>query len=142
MKKYKRGYTQGVYDMFHVGHLNLINHAKMHCEYLVVAVNADQLVMDYKHKSPVISQEERRYIVENIRAVDEAVIAFTLDKIEQLKKYRFDAIFIGYDWKGNPRWKATEEELSRYGVDVVYLPHTDGISSTSLTAVKENQVEE
>ncbi|MBQ3916085.1 MAG: adenylyltransferase/cytidyltransferase family protein, partial [Ruminococcus sp.] len=115
MKRYKKGYTQGVYDMFHIGHLNLINHAKEHCDHLVVAVNSDSLVEQYKHKTPVVCEEERRYIVENIKAVDEAVIADTLDKVEQFKKYGFDAIFIGDDWKGNERWKQTEIELREYG---------------------------
>lgn len=85
MKKYKRGYTQGVFDMFHVGHLNLINHAKEQCEELVVGVNADELVQSYKSKTPVISQENRQYIVGNIRAVDKSEIAYTLDKVEQFK---------------------------------------------------------
>lgn len=142
MKKYTRGYTQGVYDMFHIGHLNLINHAKEYCEELVVAVNADELVECYKHKTPVIKEEERRYIVENIKAVDKAVIATTLDKIEQWKQYRFDAIFIGDDWKGNPRWEQTRIDLEKYGVDVVFLPHTDGICSTDLRIVKDEKVEE
>ena len=95
MKHYKKGYTQGVYDMFHIGHLNLINNAKKYCDYLIVAVNGDELVEKYKCKKPVIPQEERRYIVENIKAVDEAVIADTLDKVVQLKKHGFDVIFIG-----------------------------------------------
>lgn len=142
MKKYARGYTQGVYDMFHIGHLNLINHAKEYCDELVVAVNADALVEHYKHKTPVIQEEERRYIVENIKAVDKAVIATTLDKIEQWKQYRFDAIFIGDDWKGNPRWEQTRIDLEKYGVDVVFLPHTDGICSTDLRLVKDEKVEE
>lgn len=132
MKKYKKGYTQGVYDMFHVGHLNLINNAKKYCDYLVVAVNSDALVEEYKHKTPIVNEEERRIIVENIKAVDESVIAQTLDKLVQLKKYNFDVIFIGSDWKGNERWKKTEEDLGAFGVDVVYLPHTQGISSTLL----------
>ena len=143
MKKiYRKGYTQGVYDMFHIGHLNLINNAKKHCNYLMVAVNSDELVYEYKQKTPVISEEQRRYIVENIKAVDEAVIANTLDKVEQYKKYGFDVIFIGDDWKGNDRWKQTEIELRAYGVDVVYLPHTQGISSTMLRQTNNNQVSE
>ena len=142
MKKYKKGYTQGVYDMFHIGHLNLINHAKDYCDHLIVAVNSDRLVENYKHKIPVVNEQERRYIVENIKAVDEAVIADTLDKVEQFKKYGFDAIFIGDDWKGNERWKQTETELREYGVDVVYLPHTEGISSTILRKEKNNQVKD
>jgi len=142
MKKYKHGYTQGVYDMFHVGHLNLINHAKERCDYLTVGVNADALVESYKHKVPIISESDRRTIVENIKAVDEAVIADTLDKEEMLGKVGFDAIFIGDDWKDNPRWKETEEKLAVYGVDVVYLPYTKDISSTMLRSVEKKKVSE
>ncbi|MBQ8133001.1 MAG: adenylyltransferase/cytidyltransferase family protein [Clostridia bacterium] len=142
MKKYKKGYTQGVYDMFHIGHLNLINNAKQFCEYLIVAVNSDELVKDYKHKTPIIPQEERRYIIENIKAVDEAVIAHTLDKVRQLKAYGFDVIFIGDDWKGNPRWEETKRQLAEYGVDVVFLPHTDGVCSTDLREVEREKIDE
>ena len=142
MKKYKKGYTQGVYDMFHIGHLNIINNAKEHCEHLIVAVNSDALVHEYKNKIPVIPEGERRFIVENIKAVDEAVIADTLDKVEQYKKYGFDAVFIGDDWKGSERWRKTELELKQYGIDVVYLPHTDGISSTELRTVSDDKINE
>jgi glycerol-3-phosphate cytidylyltransferase len=140
-KKYKIGYTQGVYDMFHIGHLNLINHAKEYCDYLIVAVNSDELVQTYKSKTPVINQEERRIIVENIKAVDKCVIATTLDKVEAWKQYHFDAIFIGDDWKGNERWAKTEKDLEPYGADVVYLPHTDGISSTMLRPENDNKID-
>lgn len=142
MKKYKVGYTQGVYDMFHIGHLNLINHAKQYCEYLIVGVNADALVQSYKHKVPVIGEEERRIIVENIKAVDKCIIAHTLDKEKMLEQLHFDAIFIGDDWKGNARWEQTEDVLSKYGVDVIFLPHTDGICSTALRSVEESKVDE
>ena len=86
MKQYQLGYTQGVFDMFHIGHLNLLNHAKDCCERLIVGVNSDELVRSYKHKAPVIPEEERRLIVENIKAVDRAVIADTLDKVEMLQR--------------------------------------------------------
>ena len=142
MKKYKIGYTQGVYDMFHVGHLNLINHAKEYCDYLIVGVNSDELVESYKHKKTVIPEEERRLIVENIKAVDRCVIADTLDKEAALEKYHFDAIFIGDDWKGNPRWEKTKEDLAKKGVDLVFLPYTSGISSTILRTEKDQQVSE
>lgn len=135
MKKYKIGYTQGTYDMFHIGHLNLINHAKDLCEYLIVGVNADDLVLEYKKKHPVIKETERAEIVRNIKAVDECVITKTLDKMVAHELYHFDAIFIGDDWKGNVRWIETEAELKQIGVDLVYLPHTDGISSTALASV-------
>lgn len=141
-KKYKIGYTQGVYDMFHIGHLNLINHAKEYCDYLIVGVNSDELVKTYKDKTPVINQEERRTIVANIKAVDECIIAVTLDKMEIWKQLHFDAIFIGDDWKGDARWEQTRVDLAEVGADVVFLPHTDGVTSTMLRPEKENSVEE
>jgi len=141
-KKYRIGYTQGVYDMFHIGHLNLINHAKEYCDYLIVGVNADALVEDYKHKTPVIHEEERAEIVRNLKAVDEVVIAHTLDKLTALSLYHFDAIFIGDDWKGNPRWEQTGIDLAKFGVDLVFLPHTDGVSSTKLRPEEGNKIEE
>lgn len=141
-KKFKIGYTQGVYDMFHVGHLNLINHAKEYCDYLIVGVNSDELVESYKHKTPVIKQEDRQLIVANLKAVDECIIATTLDKLEMCEKLHFDAIFIGDDWKGNPRWEQTKTDLAKIGVDVVFLPHTDGVTSTMLRPLSEDKVSE
>lgn len=138
-KKYKLGYTQGVFDMFHIGHLNLLNQAKALCETLVVGVNADQLVQQYKHITPHIGEEDRLAIVSNIKAVDRAMIVETLDKNAIHSSVNFDAVFIGSDWKGNERWKKTEEELEKVGARVVYLQHTDGISSTLL---RERQKEE
>ena len=141
-KRYKVGYTQGVYDMFHIWHLNLINHAKEYCEHLIVGINADELVQQYKHKTPVINERERAEIVRNIKAVDEVVIAHTLDKEIALGLYHFDAIFIGDDWKGNPRWEQTKIDLAKHGVDLVFLPHTDGICSTELREVETQKVGE
>lgn len=140
MKKYKVGYTQGVYDMFHIGHLNLLNNAKKYCDYLIVGVNSDELVKEYKHKTPVICELERKTIVENIKAVDECVIVSTLDKVQNYRNIHFDAIFIGSDWKGNPRWEQTKLDLAEYNVDVVFLPHTEGICSTDLRVVKDGRI--
>lgn len=140
MKKYKLGYTQGVFDMFHAGHLNLINRAKEQCERLIVGVNSDALVLEYKQRSPVIGQEQRKYIVENIKAVDEAIIAGSLDKVEMLSLLHFNAVFIGDDWKGNERWKKTEQDLGKHHVDVVYLPYTKDISSTILKPLESESV--
>ena len=140
MKKYKIGYTQGVYDMFHIGHLNIINKAKEQCDYLVVGVNSDELVQSYKHKETVIKEHERSEIVRNIKAVDKCIIVDTLDKLELLKEIKFDAIFIGDDWYGNPRWMQTKEELAKLGVDVVFLPHTDGVSSTMLRPKRDEKI--
>ena len=129
---YRIGYTQGVFDMFHVGHLNLINNAKAQCEKLIVGVNSDELVQQYKHKTTVINEKDRAEIIRNLRAVDDVIIVDTLDKVEIYKKHRFDAVFIGDDWKGNERWQQTEEDLAKLGADVVYLPHTPSVSSTNL----------
>lgn len=141
MKKYKIGYTQGVYDMFHIGHLNLINHAKELCERLIVGVNSDELVYSYKNKETVIKENDRAEIVRNIKAVDNCIIVSTLDKIELFKQIHFDAIFIGSDWYGNPRWMQTQKELAEFGVDVVFLPHTEGVSSTMLRPQTNNSIE-
>lgn len=135
MKKYKIGYTQGTFDMFHIGHLNLLNNAKEYCEYLIVGVNSDQLVKEYKYKTPVINEGERLEIVKNIKAVDECNIATTLDKDIAYSRYHFNAIFIGDDWRGNPRWEKTKIDLAKKGVEVIFLPHTTGVSSTALADV-------
>lgn len=132
MKKYKIGYTQGTYDLFHIGHLNLLNHAKEKCDYLIVGVNTDRLVKEYKNKQVIIPDFERAKIVEAIKAVDEVILTDTLDKNEIANKIKFDAIFIGDDWKTNERWIKTKEEMAKRGIDVIFLPHTDGISSSDI----------
>lgn len=141
MKKYKIGYTQGVYDMFHIGHLNLLNRAKEQCEYLIVGVNSDELVKAYKHKETVIKEMDRAEIVRNLKAVDECIIVDTLDKLQINEQIHFDAIFIGSDWYGNPRWMQTKEDLAKLGVEVVFLPHTEGVSSTMLRTEMSHNVE-
>ena len=142
MKRYKTGYTQGVFDMFHIGHLNLLNNAKKQCEYLIVGVNSDDLVREYKSKVTVIGETERCFIIQNIKAVDKGVIVNTLDKRHLWDKFHFDAVFIGDDWKGNKRWMETERKLQEVGAEVVYLPHTENISSTLLRIERENVVSE
>ena len=142
MKRYKIGYTQGVYDMFHIGHLNLINKAKEQCDDLIVGVNSDELVQSYKHKDTVIKERDRAEIVRNLKAVDECIIVDTLDKSVLYNRLRFNAIFIGDDWYGNSRWMQTKEDLAKFGVDVVFLPHTDGISSTILKLESDKRIED
>lgn len=141
MKKYKIGYTQGTYDMFHIGHLNLIKNASNECEKLIVGVNSDQLVWQYKQKRPVINENERAEIIKALRYVDEVLICDTLKKTDMWNKVHFDAIFIGDDWKGNARWAQTEKDLAPLGADVVYLKHTDGISSTLLRDKENEKIE-
>lgn len=142
MRKYKIGYTQGTFDMFHIGHLNLIRTAKLHCDKLIVGVNSDSLVQKYKNKIPVINETERAEIIRELRSVDDVVICNTLKKTEMFDDLHFDAIFIGDDWKGNARWKQTETDLAPLGAKVIYLKHTEGISSTILRTVEDKKVNE
>lgn len=132
-KKYKIGYTTGVFDMFHIGHLNILRRAKEQCDYLIVGVSTDELVRDYKNKTPIVPFEERKAIVDAIKYVDEVVPQTSMDKFEAWKKLHFNAIFHGDDWKGSTLYKEIEEKLSSVGVDMVFLPHTDGTSSTILS---------
>ena len=139
MKKYKIGYTQGVFDMFHIGHLNLLNNAKEQCDYLIVGVNTDRLVKEYKNKDTIVSEYNRARIVESIKSVDKVILTDTLNKEEMLEKIKFDVIFIGNDWENNPRWLKTKNDMKEKGVDVVFLPYTKGISSTILREVLKNE---
>lgn len=131
-KKKVVGYTTGVYDMFHIGHLNVIRRAKEQCDYLIVGVSTDELVQHDKHKTPVIPFEQRCAIVEAIKYVDEVVPQFDKNKFAAWEKYRFNKMFVGSDWQGTDAWNKFEEQFRPYGVEIVYLPHTDGISSTAL----------
>ena len=129
-KKYKIGYTTGVFDMFHVGHLNILKRAKEQCEYLIVGVSTDETVESYKHKTPIIKFEERIAIVEAIKYVDKVVPQISMNKMDAFKELKFDALFHGSDWQGSDMYNQIVEEFAAVGVDVVFLPHTDGISST------------
>ena len=125
----KVGYTTGVYDLFHIGHLNLLRKAKAQCDYLIVGVSTDELV-SYKHKQAVIPFEERREIVAAIKYVDEIVTQENMNKMEAWEKYHFDVMFVGDDWKGTDKWNKIEADLNAVGAEVVYFPYTKGTSST------------
>lgn len=129
------GYTSGVYDMFHIGHLNVIKRAKERCDFLIVGVSTDEVVEQNKNKKPIIPFEERVAIVEAIKYVDQVVPQERYDiegKIETVKKYGINIMFVGSDWQGTEKWNKIEAELVKIGCKVVYLLHTDGISSTIL----------
>lgn len=126
------GYTTGVYDMFHVGHLNILRRAKEQCDILIVGVSTDELVEREKNKTPIIPFEERRSIIEAIRYVDKVVAQTDKNKFGAWENLQFHRMFVGSDWQGTPQWKKYEEEFSQVGVEIVYLPHTDGISSSIL----------
>ena len=133
MKKYKIGYTTGVFDMFHIGHLNILKKAKEQCDFLIVGVSTDELVMEYKHKKPIIPYKERYEIIESIKYVDKVVPQTSMDKLKAWETLKFDAVFHGDDWKGSKLYESIEKELKNVGCDLVFLPHTDGTSSTMLT---------
>lgn len=132
MKKYKKGYTSGVYDMFHIGHLNILKNAKEYCDFLVVGVTTDELCLQRKKRTPIIKYEDRFKIIQAIRYVDLVVPQENMDKLAMVKKLQCDVVFVGSDWKGTPSWNEYEKQFKEIGVDVIYLPHTDGISSTIL----------
>lgn len=131
-KKYKLGYTTGVFDMFHIGHLNCLRKAKEQCEQLVVGVTTDELCFLRKHKYPIINESDRMAIVEAIRFVDSVVPQSDMEKIRPVKELGADVIFVGSDGKGTDVRNGYEKEFAEVGCDVVYLSHTDGISSSLL----------
>ena len=135
-KRSKRivGYTTGVFDMFHIGHLNILRRAKEQCDYLIVGVSTDELCESYKHKKPVIPFEERKAIVEAIRFVDEVVPQVDRDKYGAWERIGFDRMFVGDDWKGSPIFSDLQDKFNKVGVDIVYFPYTIGTSSTVLRA--------
>ena len=132
MKKYKVGYTTGVFDMFHIGHLNILKRAKAQCDYLIVGVTTDELCEKRKHKLPIICEADRVEIVKSIKYVDDVVLQDDMDKFKMVKKYGVDVVFVGSDWKGTDAWMQYEKDFAEVGCTVVYLDHTDGISSTIL----------
>ena len=119
--------------MFHIGHLNILERAKSQCDYLIVGVSTDELVKRDKNKTPVIPYHERVKIVQAIKYVDEVVPQCDKNKFAAWELYKFDKMFVGDDWKGTTVWNKFEEQFSEVGVEIVYLPHTDGTSSTLLT---------
>lgn len=131
------GYTTGVYDLFHIGHLNLLRKAKSQCDYLIVGVSTDDLV-SYKHKHSVIPFEERKEIVGAIKYVDEVVTQENMNKFEAWEKYHFNVMFVGDDWKGTDKWEQIECELNEVGASVVYFPYTKGTSSTLINETLNN----
>lgn len=131
---YKIGYTTGVFDLFHIGHLNLLKRAKSMCDYLIVGVSTDDLVA-YKNKKPVIPFNERIEIVKAIKYVDKVVPQENMNKMEAWKKYKFNVMFVGDDWRGTEKWNNYEKEFEKIGVKIQYFPYTKGTSSTLINQV-------
>ena len=136
-KKKIVGYTTGVFDLFHVGHVRLLNKAKSYCDELIVGVTSDELV-SYKNKKAVIPLDERIEIVKNIKSVDRVIIQENMEKFKMWEKLNFDLIFVGDDWKGTERWNNYENEFHKVGVKIIYFPYTKGTSSTLINETLNN----
>ena len=126
------GYTQGTFDLFHIGHLNLLEKARSHCDYLIVGVNSDELVKGYKNKDVIVTVDERAKILRALRCVDEVIVTDSLDKVKYHELLKFDKIFIGDDWIDDERWIQTKKEMATLGAQLVFLPYTATTSSTIL----------
>lgn len=142
MKKYHVGYTCGVFDLFHVGHLNLLERCKEQCEILIVGICNDEYVRNIKGKEPVYLEEDRVRIIRALKCVNDAILVdveTTNDKMKALEKFKFDVLFSGDDWKGSERYKKTEEQFASLGVSIEYLPYTKGISTSQIKEKLSNR---
>lgn len=126
------GYTAGVFDLFHIGHLNLLRNAKGMCDKLIVGVSTDELVK-YKGKSPVIPFSDRIEIIRNLRCVDAAVAQEDMDKLEMCKKLKANVMFVGDDWYKSDKWQEYERQFAEAGIEIVYFPYTKNVSSTQIS---------
>ena len=131
-KKFKIGYTTGTFDLFHVGHLNILEKAKENCEYLVVGVSTDELVKEYKGEFPIIPFEDRLRIVKSLKCVDQVIPQKTMNKLEVLTEINYNVLFHGDDWKNTKMYNEIEEKLKQKGVSCVYFPYTKSVSTKSI----------
>ena len=136
-KRLTLGYTTGVYDLFHIGHLNLLRNARAMCDRLVVGVTTDALLLDHKHKRAVIPFVERCEILRGLECVDVVVGQEDMDKFGAWERLKFDLMFVGDDWYTSPNWEAYQEQFAEVGVRIVYFPYTKGTSSTLINQVLE-----
>lgn len=135
MSKKIIGYTTGVYDMFHIGHLHLLKKAKNRCDYLIVGVSSDELVQSYKGKTPIIPFEHRLEIVSSLKFVDEVLVQSHRNKFQQFLDIGYDKLFVGDDWKGSEIFNELEEKLNKKGASIEYFPYTKEVSSTSFREI-------
>lgn len=134
----KIGYTTGVFDLFHVGHLNLLRRARLECDLLIVGVTTDELCESVKKKRPIIPFAERMAIVEGIRYVDSVVPQVNYDKFEAWENLKFNMMFVGDDWKGSDKWTQLEKQFAEIGVEIVYFPYSHQTSSTKIREILEH----
>jgi len=126
------GYVPGAYDLFHIGHLNILRRAALGCDHLIAGVVTDEVLLGAKGRPAVVPLEERMDIVRSITCVDEVVVDVSSDKFVMWQKLRFDVLFKGDDWKGTPKGDRLERDLGAVGVRIVYFPYTTHTSSTAL----------
>ena len=138
MNKRIVGYTTGVYDLFHIGHLNMLRNAKSLCDNLIVGVSTDELV-SYKNKKSVIPFHERIEIVRNIKCVDAVIPQVDMNKFQMWEKLKFDVLFVGDDWYNTDKWKEFEKKFKSVGVKIIYFPYTKGVSSTKLNNILDHE---
>lgn len=132
------GYTTGVFDMFHVGHLNIIKRAKENCDFLIVGVSTDELVQNYKNKLPIVPYHDRSSIVSALEYVDRVIPQSHRDKIKAFHEIRYDKVFVGDDWKGDPLFIELEEELARHGASIHFFAYTEKVSSTKFAEILQS----
>lgn len=135
------GYTTGVFDLFHIGHLNLLENARSLCDRLIVGVTTDELVA-YKNKKAVISHVERMRIIGSLKCVDAVIPQDSMDKFSMWERLKYDVIFVGDDWFKDPKWEAYEKQFEDVGVKIIYFPYTKGTSSSIINEILINLREE
>ena len=138
MSKKVIGYTTGVFDMFHIGHLHLLKKAKNRCDYLIVGVSTDELVQSYKHKMPIIPFEHRLEIVSSLKFVDEVIAVTHRDKLQSFFDVGYDVLFVGDDWKGSEIFNSLEKSLKKYNARIEYFPYTKEVSSTKFREILQD----
>jgi len=138
MNRNKVGYTTGVFDMFHVGHLHILKKARNHCDYLIVGVSSDDLVESYKGKTPIIPLSDRMEIVASLSCVDEVIVQRHRDKRRQFDDIGYDVLFVGDDWKGSDIFNDLETYLLKHDSEILYFPYTQEVSSTQFRHVLED----
>lgn len=137
-KKIIIGYTTGVFDLFHIGHVKILQKAKSLCDKLVVGVSTDALVKKYKNKKPIIPFSERVEVIKNNKCVDLVVSQNSLDKFKNWNKLKYDVMFVGDDWYATKKWRDLDKEFRKLGVKIVYLPYTKKTSSTKINKILDN----
>lgn len=138
MSKKIIGYTTGVFDMFHIGHLHLLKKAKNRCDYLIVGVSTDELVQSYKNKEPIIPFEHRLEIVSSLKFVDEVIAVTHRDKLQSFFDVGYDVLFVGDDWKGSDIFNSLEKDLEKHNARVEYFPYTKEVSSTKFREILQD----